>query len=170
MGTRSGLQSQVDPLWTEDELDDFLNLQGGAIISKEKKQRDALAKQIEQQSTYPTSNIRRLISAMLGWKNNSAAVALWSGHIEKAEEIRGRPYRDAKDVEDALIERVVQPAYEEQDIDKMEAMEGTLPIMETSVIAQLRPEIWKNEQKARKRVQEAIDEYVEKKNWNEPSG
>jgi len=148
------------------KLEDILNPTGNVLDSDEKIQRDALKKAIKNQTDEATE-LNIIISSVIRWRNKTAAIALWAGHIEKADELHSglSRYNSPERVEASLIERFGQPVYQEHDYTKEELVNLLVPVIQSSPISDLRPDIWDDEKKARKRVKWVVDNRVEKKDW-----
>lgn len=161
------LQQEISPYWTASELGDVLYPTGNVIVSDEKRQRDRLKRAIETERG-EIEGLGELPSAVVGWENRETAIALWAGHVEKANELRasGEDYTSAESVEAALIERFSQPAYEQLDWSKAGLVDRILPIVRASPISRLRPEIRDDEERARERVRQILDEHVERIGWS----
>jgi hypothetical protein len=155
MSNKNMLQNQVTPYWDEAELDDVLFPKGNVVESDKKIQRDALKSAITDEIE-EMEDLRRILSSVVGWKNKEIAIALWAGHIEKAEELRSQSekFDSPESVEAALIERFAQPIYQETDYNK-------------APISDLRPEVWTDDDRALEQIRWCLDEYVEIIDWDE---
>ena len=161
------LQRGISPYWTESELDEVLDPTGNVIVSDEKIQRDRLKDAIEAEQG-EVEDLRELLPAVVGWKNKRTAIALWAGHVERANEIRASPgeYTSAKSAEAALIERFSQPVYEQLDRSKADLVDGILPVVRASPLSRPRPEIWDDDERARERIRWVLDEHVDRIDWS----
>jgi hypothetical protein len=168
MSNKNMLQNQVTPYWDEAELDDVLFPKGNVVESDKKIQRDALKSAITDEIE-EMEDLRRILSSVVGWKNKEIAIALWAGHIEKAEELRSQSekFDSPESVEAALIERFAQPIYQETDYNKAQLVEKLLPIIRASPISDLRPEVWTDDDRALEQIRWCLDEYVEIIDWDE---
>jgi hypothetical protein len=162
------LQEKVSTFWSENELEEILDPTDNVIISDEKIQRDALMQAVKTQ-TEDTEHLRSMMSAVVGWDNKEPAIALWGGHIEKANELRTQSddLSSPESVETALIERFSQPVYQERDFTKTQLAEKLLPVVRSSPISQLRPGIWERDERAIERIHQILDEYVDEMYWDE---
>lgn len=167
MTEKLNLQAQIEPYWDEEELDEILHPTGNIIDSDEKIQRDRLKRAIESQEK-EAEDLRSMLSAVVRWDNKEPAIALWAGHIERAEELRAGSgqYSSPESLEAGLVERFAQPVYEERDTTKGQLVAKLLPIARSSPVTQLRPEVWENSELAKARVREILDEHVEHKAWD----
>jgi hypothetical protein len=166
MSDQQSLQNKIEPCWTEYELKNVLHPTDNIVRSDEKVQRDKLKKAIENRAER-TEDLRKLISPVVNWDNKETAIALWAGHIDKANTLRGESgnLTSPKSAEAALIERFAQPVYEEQNIAKAQLVRKLLPIVRASPISQFRPEIWSDEDQACEQIRWVLDEHVDKMGW-----
>ncbi|MFB6185968.1 MAG: hypothetical protein ABEI86_03770 [Halobacteriaceae archaeon] len=155
------LQEKITPHWGLDELENVLDpdVEMNSWRTKEKRHlwRDGV---IEQGGN--TDNLRKILLPVVDWDNGEAAICLWAGQIKKAQELRDNesPYTSAEDIEASLIERIGTPANVEYEYTRSDLAKNIMPIIESAAITQLRPEVWKDDEKALERVEMVCKEYV----------
>lgn len=158
----------IDPIVSEQRLEEILTMEGTMLDSPERLQRNEIRTIMEAQGVEPSADVLGLIVACLSWQNHQPAVALWAGHIERAEDAltNTKKFDSLDTVEAALIERFSQPAYEVNNATRDELVDRVLPIVRSSAVAQARPEIWEDDTVARSRVRDIVNKYVEDKEWD----
>ncbi len=167
MSEVANIQEQVTPLWTENKLTNVLEVQSPGIDSKVKKRRDAVARYFyDNDVDYPT-NTRRVLTYACKWKDGEVILSFWAGHIEKGNEIRTNenhePLTSVEQVEESMIERFGQPAYNETEMNIEQLTDAILPLMRVSPVTNCRPEIWEDDPKARDRIHQALERHMESK-------
>ncbi|MFC7177813.1 hypothetical protein [Halosegnis marinus] len=163
MDKQNELYEEITPILTEDELDELLNLTSGPLDSAAKLQRDAFRRHIRERSEDEPDKLRVALQELFKWDNYPAAIALWAGYIEKADSLRSeaRSFQSSDAIEYALIERVGQPVYNSSDFGKDELDDAVTCVLQTSAVAQYRPEFWADDEKARARVVHVLDKELE---------
>lgn len=157
----------ITPIWTEAELDQFLNLSGGVIKSDVKVQRDKFTQEIQGRTGKSPRELSVVITPFLTWKTGMLGLHCGAGHIEIAEKWRSasHSYDTEESIEIGLIERVGQPVYQETDLDRDELVESILLIVRSSAVSQLRPEFWADDDRAREYIQEVLQDHADIIDW-----
>lgn len=167
MPDKQDWRAEITPHWSDEELNEVLNPPRNGIDSDEMIQRDKFRDAVRARTDEDTNRLRSVAHAVVKWKNGDVALALWAGHIQRAEELRdnSQSYQSVESVEVGLIERIAQPAYEEKDFNRQELVDHILPVIRSSPLTELRPDVWGDDQRSRNRVESVIDEYVDEIVW-----
>jgi len=163
MDSPSALQAQITPVWTDEELDAVLDPSVGVLESEAREQRNRLASAIEASDVDAPRDLESVLVEFVRWRNGNTAIALWAGHVDRADEMRGKasPFDDAEAVERSLVERVGQPAHNEAEVGAAQLVATVVPIVRASPVSQLRPELWADDERARERVRSVLEEELE---------
>ncbi len=126
------------------------------------EKRKVIAKAVEEVTDDEPADFNQIVGPALRWENSDGAMLLFCGHVAAAGEKRtkGEEYQSIADVEAALIERFATPAYNENEVTESELVETMIVLVRASPISNLEPEKWRDDERARRATENAIEEHV----------